>query len=96
MADLGRMPWVGDSVDNRMPTGFNKPKMTEVATFAIETDDRRYYLQAAIAIGRDEFALQLAIGDSVWFAVEKKTAYIKLETGEYRLLVVKTERKKTS
>jgi hypothetical protein len=30
----------------------------------------------------------------VRFAVEKKTAYIKLEQGEYRLLVVKSEPKK--
>lgn len=93
---VARTPWVGDPVHERMPPGFNKPRMTEVATYVIETDDRRYYLQAAVAIGSDGFVLQLTIGDSVRFAVEKKTAYIKLETGEYRLLVVKTERKKRS
>ena len=53
--------------------------MTEVATYVIETDDRRYYLQAAVAIGSDGFVRYLTIGDSVRFAVEKKTAYIKLE-----------------
>lgn len=92
---VGRTPFVGDPVHERMPPGFNKPEMTEVATYVIETGDRRYYLQAAVAIGSDGFVRYLTIGDSVRFAVEKKTAYIKLEQGEYRLLVVRNEPKKS-
>jgi hypothetical protein len=75
---VGRTPFVGDPVHERMPPGFNKPEMTDVATYVIETDDRRYYLQAAVA-SSDGFVRYLTIGDSVRFAVEKKTAYIKLE-----------------
>jgi len=92
---VARTPFVGDPVHERMPPGFNKPEMTEVATYVVETDDRRYYLQSAVAIRNDGFVLYLTVGDSVRFAVEKKTAYIKLEQGEYRLLVVKNERKKS-
>jgi hypothetical protein len=92
---VGRTPFVGDPVHERKPPGFNKPEMTEVATYVVETDDRRYYLQAAVAIGSDGFVRYLSVGDSVRFAVEKKTAYIKLEQGEYRLLVVKSEPKKS-
>jgi hypothetical protein len=94
--DMGvkRTPFVGDPVAERMPTGFNKRAMTEVATYVIETDDRRYELQDMVAIGREAFDLHVTVGDSVTFAVEKKTAYIKLDKGEYRLLVLKSERKK--
>jgi hypothetical protein len=37
--DVGvkRTPFVGDPVHERMPPGFNKPEMTEVATYVIET-----------------------------------------------------------
>lgn len=48
----------------------------EVATYVVETADRRYDLQSMVA-----------------FAIEKKTAYIKLDKGEQRLLVIKNERK---
>ena len=95
--DVGvkRTPFVADPVRERMPAGFNKPTMTEVATYVIETDDRRYELQDTVAIGREGFDLQVTVGKSVTFAIEKKTAYIKLDKGEYRLLVLKDERKKT-
>ena len=91
---VGRTPFVGDVVHERMPPGFNTPQMTEVATYVIETDDRRYNLQAMVALRSDEFAVHLTMGDPVTFAIEKKTAYIKLDQGEYRLLVLKDERKK--
>ena len=48
-----------------------------------------------MAIGSDGFALRVTVGKPVTFAVEKKTAYIKFDEGEYRLLVVKNDRKKT-
>jgi len=45
------------------------------------------------AIGQNALDLQVTIGTPVTFAIEKKTAYIKIEGREYRLLVVKSERK---
>ena len=48
-----------------------------------------------VTIGSDEFATRVTVGNSVTFAVEKKTAYIKLDQREYRLLVLKNERMKT-
>lgn len=91
---INRTPFVADVVRERMPPPYNKPTLTEVAEYVIETDDRRFNLQAMVAIGSDAFATQLTPGDRVMFAVEKRTAYIRLETGEYRLLVVKNEAKK--
>ncbi len=90
-AGVKRTPFVGNPVHERLPTGFNKPQMTEVATYVIETDDRRYELQDLVAIGNEGFDLRVTIGRSVTFAVEKKTAYIKLDKGEHRLLVLKNE-----
>jgi hypothetical protein len=92
---IKRTPFVSDVVHERLPPGFNRPQMTEVATYVIETDDRRYHLQAMVAIGSDRFASRVTVGDPVTLAIERKTAYIKLDQGEYRLLVVKDERKKT-
>lgn len=92
---VARTPFVGDPAHERMPPGFNKPQMTEVATYVIETDERRYHLQDMVAIGSNEFERTVKIGSSVMFAIEKKTAYIQLDKGEYRLLVVKNESKKT-
>ena len=92
---INRTAFVGDVVRERMPQPFNKPTLTEVAEYVIETADRRFNLQAMVAIGSDPFATQLKPGDRVTFAIEKRTAYISLETGEYRLLVLKNERKKT-
>src|SRR5262245_50971864 len=90
---INRTPFVGDPAQ-RMPPGVNKPQMTEVATFVIETEDRRYQLQDTVAIGSNEFERTVTIGSAVTFAIEKKTAYIQLDKGEYRLLVLKNEPKK--
>ena len=92
---VARTPFVPDVVHERMPPGFNKPQMTEVATYVIETDERRYHLQDMVAIGSNQFERIVKVGSSVTFAIEKKTAYIQLDDGEYRLLVVKSEPKKT-
>lgn len=92
-AGVKRTPFVGDAVHERMPPGFNRPQMTEVGTYVIETEDRRYDLQSLTAIGSDGFDLHVTIGNPVTFAIEKKTAYIKVEGHEYRLLVVKNQRK---
>lgn len=91
---INRTPFVADPTPERMPPG-NKPQMTEVATYVIETDERRYHLQDLAAIGSNDFDRSVKIGSSVTFAIEKKTAYIQLARGEYRLLVLKNERKKT-
>ena len=92
---IERTLYVADVVHERMPPSVNTPQRTEVATYVIETDDRRYHLQAMVAIGSDEFATNVTVGSVVTFAIEKKKAYIKLDRREYRLLVLKTERKKT-
>ena len=92
---IERTLYVADVVPERMPPSVNTPQRTEVATYVIETDDRRYHLQAMVAIGSDEFATNVTVGSVVTFAIEKKKAYIKLDRREYRLLVLKTERKKT-
>jgi hypothetical protein len=92
-AGIKRTSAVGDPAHERMPPGFNKPVLTEVATYVIETDDRRFELQEMAAIGQNGLDLQVTIGTPVTFAIEKKTAYIKIDGREYRLLVVKSERK---
>jgi hypothetical protein len=94
---INRTPFVSDVVHERMPPGFNKPQMTEVATYVIETDDRRYNLQAMVALRSDELAARVTVDKSVTIAVEGKTAYIKLDERderEYRLLVLKNEQRK--
>jgi hypothetical protein len=93
--DMGvkRTPWVADSTHEGKPPGFNRPMMTEVATYVIETTDRRFELQDMVPIGSAAFQLNVKVGSSVTFAVEKKTAYIQLDGGEYRLLVIKNARK---
>jgi hypothetical protein len=92
---VARTPFVGDPVQERTARGINKPQMTEVGAYAIETADRRYFLQSMVPIRNDSLEFQVRVGSTVTFAIDKKTAYIKLETGEHRLLVVKTERKKS-
>ena len=91
---VNRTPWVGNPVHERMPPRFNRPEMTEIARYVIETDDERYELQDMVALGREPFDLHVTVGRPVTFAVEKKTAYIKMDGNEYRLLVTKRERKK--
>src|SRR5262245_13469868 len=80
-AGVKRTPFVADVVHERMPPGFNRPELTEVATYVIETGDRRYELQSMVAIGNDRFDRRVTVGSSVTFAIEKKTAYIKLDEG---------------
>jgi len=95
-ADVGikRTASVGDPKHERMPPSSGKPVLTEVATYVIETVDRRFELQNMVAIGSETFDVHVSVGHSVTFAVEKKTAYIKLDGREYRLLVLKNERRK--
>jgi hypothetical protein len=92
---INRTLYVADVVHERLPPDRNYPQKTEVARYVIETEDRRYELQAMVSIHSDEYASRVTVGTPVTFAVEKKTAYIKLDEHEYRLLVLKNERKKT-
>src|ERR1700745_2621766 len=92
-AGIKRTSAGGDPAHERMPPGFNKPTLTEVATYVIETAERRFRLQEMAAIGQNALDLQVTIGTTVTFAIEKKTAYIKVDGREYRLLVVKSERR---
>src|SRR5262245_45306068 len=64
---LKRTAAVGDPVHERMPPGFNKPVMTEVATYVIETEELRLELQDMMAVGREGFDLNVTIGKSVTF-----------------------------
>jgi hypothetical protein len=91
---VARTLFVGDAVHERLPPGLNKPQQTEVATYVVETGERRYELQAMVAIGSDGLARRLTVGDLVTFAIDKKTAYLKFDDGEYRLLVRKDDRKR--
>jgi hypothetical protein len=91
---IKRTPSVADPAHERLPPGFNRPVLTEVATYVIETVDRRFELQDTVALGNESFDLQVTVGHSVTFAIEKKTAYIKLDRGEYQLRVLKNEPKK--
>lgn len=86
---------VGDPVQERsLPPGV-KPQMTQVATYVIETDDRKYSLQSLVGLGSDELDARVTVGTLVTFAIEKKTAYIKIDEREYRLLVTNDAKKTT-
>ena len=94
-AGIKRTALVGDPVRERMPPVFNRPALTEVATYVIETDNERFQLQDMAPIGQGTFDAGVKMGTAVTFAVEKKTAYVRKADGtEYRLLVIKRERKK--
>ena len=92
---INRTLYVADVVHERLPPDRNYPQKTEVARYVIETPDRRYELQAMVSINSDEHASRVTVGTPVTFAVEKRTAYIKFDEHEYRLLVLKNERRKT-
>lgn len=65
--------------------------MTEVATYVVETDDRRIELEDSVPIGgRGSFDLRVTVGAKVTFALHKSTAHIQIADGkEYRLRVTK-------
>ena len=92
---IKRTASVRDPVHERLPPVFNKPVPTEVAMYVIETADRRLELQDMVPIGQGTFEATVKVGTAVTFAVEKRTAYIRKADGsEYRLLVLKSTRKK--
>ena len=60
---VARTRWVGDPAHERMPPGFNKPELTEVATYVIETADRRFELQDMVAIGSATLDRYVTVGN---------------------------------
>jgi hypothetical protein len=64
----------------------------ETRIYTIETDDVRYEIKEETTADVPE--LNAVIGESVTFAVEKKTVYVKDEKGrERRLTLTKTTKK---
>jgi hypothetical protein len=92
--DVGtaRTPWIGDPATAKL-LGPRPPKaeMTLVGTFVVETDTERIELQDVVPFGTNgALDEHVTIGRSVTFAIEKKTAYIRVGDGkEFRLLVTK-------
>ncbi len=94
-AGIKRTPYIGSGATaNRAPSPESMmpaPLMADVGTYVIEIDDERIELQdmTPIATG-DSLDRSVVLGASVTFAIEKKTAYIRMAGGkEHRLLVVK-------
>ena len=89
-------PWVGDPATAKLlgprPA---KAGLTLVGTFVIETETERITLEDIVPLGTNgSLDEHVAIGRSVTFAIEKKTAYIRIPDGkEFRLLVTKREPK---
>ena len=68
------------------------PAAQEVRTYVIETDSDRYEFKENTTV--DAPRLNVLIGESVQFAVEKKTLWIKDENGkEHRFSLVKLSKK---
>jgi hypothetical protein len=94
-AGIKRTPYVGVAPGaNRPPSPESMtpaPLMADVGTYVIETDDERIELQDMTPItSGDSLDPSVVLGASVTFAIEKKTAYIRMAGGkEHRLLVVK-------
>ena len=76
LTDVGikRTALVGDPMHDRLPPVFNKPVLTEVATYVIETADLRLELQDMVPITQGTFDVNVKVGSAVTFAVDKKTA----------------------
>jgi hypothetical protein len=80
-------------------SGFGPPNrtgvmqaMADVRTYVIETAVQRIELQDTVPIGRR--SLEITIGASVTFALEKNTAYVRDAGGvEHRLRVTKKSKK---
>jgi hypothetical protein len=87
-ADVGvtRSPLIGDprsSSPGALPYRSTTP---EVGRYSIETADSRYTLEDVVPLGGPgSFDLAVKIGESVTFAVNKSTVYIKGDGTEYRL-----------
>ena len=67
----------------------------EVGTYVIETAELRLELEAMVPVALSDFEREIAVGQSVTFALEKNTVFVKLAKGrEHRLRVVRKSPKK--
>ena len=74
---------------------FPTPNLTpEVGTYVIETPDLRLELEAMVPVGGSDFEREVMVGQSVTFALDKKSVHVKLASGrEHTLRLVKKSRK---
>lgn len=93
--------WADISVKRQMldfgpgASGFGRPNATptlralaDVRVYVIETDDLRIELRDVVQIGRR--SIDATIGETVTFALEKKSVYVRAADGtEHRLRVTK-------
>ena len=92
-ADVGvsRNPLIGDPRSSS-PGALPYRSTPEVGRYTIETMDSRYTLEDVVPLGGPgSFDLAVKIGESVTFAVNKSTVYIKGDGAEYRLRLVKKQ-----
>lgn len=87
---------VGSQASGRIPFGpaaaTIKPTLPEIATYVLETEDRRFEIEDIAPIGAA--TLNIIPGDRVTFAVKKKTVYVRDSKGvQYRFKLVKSSRK---
>jgi hypothetical protein len=92
-AGVQRDVFVGSGGRGRTPFGpaaaIGKPATPEVATYVLETEDRRFEIKDITPIGAA--TLNIIPGDRVAFAVNKKTVYIRDSKGvQYRFRLVKS------
>ncbi len=90
---IARNPFVGDP--HNVPGGIAVPGRSgtpEVGRYVIETLDARYTVEDIVPISSPaSFDRAVRVGESVTFAVNKNTIYIKGDGTEYRLRLVKKE-----
>jgi hypothetical protein len=91
---IARNPFVGDP--HNVPGGIGVPpgrgSTPEVGRYVIETADARYTVEDIVPISSPaSFDRAVRVGESVTFAVNKSTIYIKGDGTEYRLRLVKKE-----
>lgn len=68
--------------------GPQTPRMTEVRTYVIETDDQRFELADVMPASRR--TVDALVGERVTFAVDKNTIYVRDPDGtEHRLRITK-------
>jgi hypothetical protein len=95
-AGVKRDVFVGGRASGRTPYGPDvataKPTSPEIATYVLETEDRRFEIKDIAPIGPT--TLNMMPGDRVALAVDKKTVYIRDSKGvQYRFRLVKNSRK---
>jgi len=85
-------PHVGGQSDatSRVP---QRPSVPETATFTIEADGARFEVEEMIPVGSG--SVNLTVGQTVTFAIEGKTLYVRDVHGhEHKLRVMKVVRKR--